>query len=89
MASVMDIDRGLLPTGLRHARDVAVVSELAHADTAQAELAIDRSRAPAAPTPGIAAGLVFGRPLLADDLRSLGHVLLSSELPPGRGRRSP
>src|SRR5579884_275657 len=74
------------PARLRHPGDEAVVSQLAQADPADPELAVDGPRAPAAPAAAVAAGLVLGRPLLADSLGNLGHVLLSSVLRWGRGR---
>jgi hypothetical protein len=51
------------------------MSELAQADPAQAELAVDRSSSATAPATAVAAGLVLGGPLLADSLRNLGHAL--------------
>src|ERR1700744_1235021 len=66
--SVMDIAAPLLPARLGHAGDVSVVRELAQADPADAELAVHRAGTPATPAAGVAAGLVFGGPLLADAL---------------------
>src|ERR1700683_5036464 len=66
------------PRALGHPRDVTVVRELAQADPADAELAVHRARAAAAPAAGVAPGRVFRCPLLADALRGLGHVVLSS-----------
>jgi hypothetical protein len=63
--SVIDI---ALPAALRHAGDVAVVGQLAQADSAHAELAIDRAGTPATTAPGVAPGLVLRCPLLADAL---------------------
>src|SRR5579884_1465334 len=64
------------PARLRHAGDVAGVRQLAEADPAQAEPAVDRARATAAAAAAVAAGLELGGPLLADALGNLGHVLL-------------
>src|SRR3954452_22136366 len=66
MGSVMDM-RGL-PAALRHPGDVAVVGELAQADPADAELAIDAARAPALAAPGVLTGLVLVRARLTDAL---------------------
>src|SRR3954467_15538563 len=63
-----------LPAALRHARDVAVVRELAQADPAQAELAEDGPRAAAAAAARVLAGLVLGGARLADALGDLGHL---------------
>src|SRR5919112_1699944 len=63
-----------LPAALRHARDVAVVRELAQADPAQAELAEDGARAAAAAAARVLAGLVLGGARLADALGDLGHL---------------
>src|SRR3954462_9203137 len=59
--SVMDMGGALLlPAALGHARDVAVVRELAQADPAQAELAEHGARAAAAAAAGVRAGLLLG-----------------------------
>src|SRR4051812_31163426 len=63
-----------LPAALRHARDVAVMRELAQADPAQAELAEDGTRAAAAAAARVRAGLVLGGARLADALGKLGHL---------------
>src|SRR3954451_25225004 len=63
-----------LPAALRHARDVAVMRELAQADPAQAELAEDGPRAAAAAAARVRAGLVLGGARLADALGKLGHL---------------
>src|SRR4051794_37770775 len=63
-----------LPAALRHARDVAVVRELAQADPAQAELAEDGPRAAAAATARVLAGLVLGGARLAHPLGKLGQL---------------
>src|SRR6185503_1290632 len=74
--SVMDMrfERLLLPAALRHARHVAVVRELAQADPAQAELAVDGTRAATAAAAGVLAGLVLGGACLAHALGELGHL---------------
>src|SRR5919199_3659214 len=82
MGSVMDMR---LPAALRHARDEAVVRELAQADPAQAELAVDGARAPAAPAAAVLAGLVLRGACLAHALGNLGHRAIR---PPGRWWRS-
>src|SRR5436190_1260092 len=46
-----------LPGGLGHARDLAGVGKLAQADAAEAELAVDRARAPAPRTARVGPGL--------------------------------
>src|SRR3954452_10929302 len=75
--SVMDmaLERLLLPAALGHARDVAVVRELAQADPAQAELAEHGARAAAAAAARVRAGLVLGGARLTDALGKLGHEL--------------
>src|SRR4051812_14763557 len=66
-----------LPGRLGHPRDEAVVSQLAQADPAEAELAIDRARPAAAAAASVLAGLVLGRARLAHPLGRLGHWLLA------------
>src|SRR3954447_8877121 len=73
MGSVIDIRR-YLPAALRHAGDVAVVRELAQADTAHAELAIHRACAPTAAAAGVLTGLVLRTACLAHALGRLGHA---------------
>src|SRR3954462_14267497 len=70
MGSVIDMRS---PARLRHAGDVAVVRELAQADPAQAELAVDGARAATAAAPRVLAGLVLGGALLAHPLGGLRH----------------
>src|SRR5918992_4351474 len=65
---------GLLPAALRHARDLAVVRELAQADPAEAELAVDGARAPAPPAARVRADLEARLPLLFVDERLLSHL---------------
>src|SRR6188472_1881477 len=62
-----------LPTALRHAGDGALMSELAKADPAKAELLEHRTRAAAAIAAGVVAHLELLRALLLDDERRLGH----------------
>src|SRR4051795_4941296 len=62
------------PTRLGHAGDHALVRQLAQAEPADAELAIDRAGTTTAPTTRGCAGLVLGRPLRGDDLGCLGHA---------------
>src|SRR3954454_10243419 len=71
MGSVIDMRS---PARLRHAGDVALVRELAQAHPAQAELAVDRARAPAATAARVRPRLVLGRAVRANDLGCLGHV---------------
>src|SRR5687768_16734917 len=66
-----------LPAGLRHPRDEPLMGELAQADPAQAELAVDRARPAAAAAARVLAGLVLGAACLADALGGLGHRLRS------------
>src|SRR5438067_2002052 len=75
--SVMVMDGRLLPARLGHARDHALVRELAQADPADAELPVHRAGPAAATAAGVAAGPVLGRAPLAHHLRGLGHVLLA------------
>src|SRR6266545_7103352 len=70
MGSVIDMR---LPTALRHAGDVALVRELAQADSAQAELAVHGTRAAAAAAARMGPGLVLRRAVRADDLGCLSH----------------
>src|SRR5438094_167715 len=84
IGSVIIIAGPLLPRALRHARDRALVGELAQADPAEPELAIDGAR-PAAPVaPRVLAHLELLRPGSLRDQRLLGHSLL---LPSVRGER--
>ena len=69
VGSVIDIGGDLgLPAALRHAGHVAVVRQLAQADPAQAELAVDRTRAAALAAPGVVADLVLAAARLAHAL---------------------
>src|SRR5882757_710587 len=63
----------LLPAGLRHARDRALVRELAQADAAKAELFEHGTRTTTAVTPRVVAHPVLLRTLLLDDERCLRH----------------
>src|SRR5204863_183955 len=64
------------PRALGHSGDEALVGQLAQADPADAELAVDSPRPAAAPAAGVAAGLDLGPAPLAHDLGRLGHWLL-------------
>src|SRR3954468_12729157 len=70
MGSVIDMG---LPARLRHAGDEALMRQLAQAEAAQAELAVDRARAPAPTAARMLARLVLGRALRGDDLGCLSH----------------
>src|SRR5918911_4668133 len=83
--SVIDMRR--LPAALGHPGDVAVVRELAQADPAQAELAVDGARAAATAAARVLAGLVLGGPGLPDDLALLCHVVALSVAPRPRRAR--
>src|SRR5215210_4120291 len=63
--SVMDMR---LPARLGHARDVAHVGQLAQADAAEPELAVDGAGAPASPAPSVGPGLELGGACLAHAL---------------------
>src|SRR4051812_28521845 len=73
MGSVIDISLPPSPARLRHAGDHPVVRELAQADAAQAELAVDGARAPATAAAAVLAGLVLCGALLAHPLGGLRH----------------
>src|SRR4051794_12122541 len=73
MGSVIDMRS---PARLRHAGDEALVRELAQADAAQPELAVDRTRAPAAPAAAMRPRGVLGRAVGPHDHGCLGHLLL-------------
>src|SRR5208337_2567414 len=65
MGSVIVMDDPLLsPAGLGHARHLAGMHELAQTDTAEPELAVDRTRAAAAAAPCVAAHFELGLGLL-------------------------
>src|SRR5437773_1958478 len=66
-----------LPARFRHARDRALVGELAEADPADTELAVHGARTSAAVAARVAANLVLRVPLLLDDERLLGHYSCS------------
>src|SRR5919205_1110097 len=55
--------RVLLPAGFRHARDRALVRELAQADPAEAELPVHGARAAAPAAAGVVADAELLRPL--------------------------
>src|SRR6187200_3009195 len=75
MGSVIDMRS---PARLRHAGDEALVRELAQADAAQPELAVDRTRAPAAPAAAVRPRGVLGRAVGPHDHGCLGHLLSES-----------
>src|ERR1700716_3154724 len=66
----------LLPAGLRHARDRALVRELAQADATESELLEYGTRTTAAVTARVVAHPVLLRALLLDDERCLRHLLV-------------
>src|SRR3979411_3170804 len=66
----------LLPAGLRHARDCALMRELAQADAAKAELFEHGTRTTAAVAPRVVAHPVLLRTLLLDDERCLRPLLV-------------
>src|SRR5215216_6422629 len=66
------------PARLRHAGDEALVGELAQADPAEAELAVDGARAPAAAAAAVGPRRELGGALRAHHLGCLGHVGLLS-----------
>src|SRR5258708_37603839 len=68
----MDMVR-LLPGGLRHPGDLAVVGELAQTDAAHPELAIHRARPAAARASSIGLRFVLRWAQLFDALGGLGH----------------
>src|SRR5215208_3553526 len=74
MGSVIDMRS---PARLRHAGDVAVVRQLAQADAAQPELAVDGTGAAAAAAARMGPRRVLRRARLAGDLALLGHWSLS------------
>src|SRR5919107_3591473 len=63
------------PARLRHAGDEALVRELAQADAAQPELAVQRTRAPAAAAAAVRPRGVLGRAVGPHDHGCLGHLL--------------
>src|SRR5262249_57281767 len=73
IGSVIDMATGLLPGGLGHPGDLAVVGEFAQADATHPELAIHRARPAATGAPSIGLGFVLGRARLFHALRGLGH----------------
>src|SRR4051812_11372556 len=75
IGSVIDIVLDL-PARLRDARDQTLVSDVAQADAAQAELAVVRTRTTAALAAVVVARRVLARTRLLDTLGSLGHLLV-------------
>src|SRR5580692_4242534 len=79
MGSVIDMSRWslggswLLPGGLRHPGDLAVVGELAQTDAAHPELLVNRARSSATVAASIGARLELWGPRLLDAHRCLGH----------------
>src|SRR5438105_2592046 len=65
----------LLPAGLGHARNGALMRELAQADAAQPELLEHGTRTTAAVAARVVAHPVFLRALLLDDERCLRHLV--------------
>src|SRR4051794_33915179 len=72
IGSVIDMRRS--PARLGHPGDEAVVGELAQADAAEPELAVDGARTPAAPAARVGPRLVLRRAVRADDLGCLRHL---------------
>src|SRR4029079_3382856 len=66
----------LLPAGLRHAGNHALMRELAQADPAKAELLEHGTRPAATVAPRVVAHRVLLRTLLLDDERCLRHLLV-------------
>src|SRR3954469_20806793 len=77
------------PARLRHAGDEALVRELAQADAAQPELAVDRTRAPTAPAAAVRPRGVLGRAVGPHDHGCLGHLLSVLLVTRPRAARSP
>src|SRR6478736_6452441 len=75
IGSVIVIVRRPSPARLGDAGDLAGVHELAQADPAQAELAVDRARPTAPAASAVGPDLVLGLALLLLDQRLLGHLL--------------
>src|SRR5881396_1795621 len=74
IGSVMVIRGRLLPARLGHAGQLAGMGELAHADPAEAELAIDRPWTPAALAARVTPHLELGGALGLGDQRLLCHL---------------
>src|SRR5262245_7333786 len=77
------------PAGLRDARDLPGVREVAETDAAEPELAVHRARAAAPPATGVRAHLELRLALLLLDECLLGHVVRASATGRlvGRGNR--
>src|SRR5262245_5434003 len=86
IGSVSTFGSSLLPARLRHARDRALVGELPQADPAEAELAVHRAGAAAAPAARVLAHLEALLAGLLDTKRGLGHSLAVPSL--GRERQA-
>src|SRR5688500_3059014 len=67
-----------LPARLGHPRNEPLMGQLAQADPAQAELAVDGTGPAAATAAGVLAGLVLGAACLTDALGGLGHAYAAS-----------
>src|SRR6266700_313262 len=67
--------RELLPAGLRDTRQFAAVRHRAEADTAQAELAVDSTRAATAGAPRVGPDFELRLAVRLDDQRLLSHLL--------------
>src|SRR5713101_1108305 len=73
MSATGSVSISVLPAALLHARDGALVRELAEADPAKAEPAEDRARASATVAARVVADLVPLRARLLDDQRLLSQ----------------
>src|SRR5947207_12229824 len=83
MGSVIDIGGSwleLLPAALGHPGNEAVVGQLAQADPAEAELAVDGAGAAAPAAAAVLPGLELGGACLAHALGRLGHVRQASSV---------
>src|SRR4249919_726061 len=77
----------LLPARLRHSRHGALMGELAQADPAEPELAVDGPWAAATVAARVGPHLVLGLALLLDDERPLGHQCSFKCFCPASGAR--
>src|SRR5919109_418558 len=74
MSAIGSVSIGASPAGLGHAGDLPLVRELAQADPAEAELAVDGARAAAPAAPAVAPDAEALRLLRLVDERLLGHL---------------